>query len=146
VRRFSQVFGLFCGLSAGLGLGEPTLAQTVTFAEDVAPLLHEHCVVCHRPGAVGPMSLVTYEDAPVTTSPASSPQRAIIGAEISAIRDQVLSRRMPHWKPVDARGVFRNERGLSAAQLGVLERWAAAGAPQGDPSAAPSPPPAPDGW
>ena len=38
-------------------------AQDVTYAEDVAPILNENCVTCHRPGEVAPMSLLTYDDA-----------------------------------------------------------------------------------
>ncbi len=35
----------------------------VTFAKDVAPILQNHCQECHRPGAIAPMSLLTYDDA-----------------------------------------------------------------------------------
>ena len=34
-----------------------------TYAKDVAPILQQNCVVCHRPGAIGPMSLLTFENA-----------------------------------------------------------------------------------
>src|SRR5207247_419776 len=37
-------------------------AAAVTFSRDIAPILFEHCVVCHRPGAVGPMSLMSYQE------------------------------------------------------------------------------------
>jgi len=33
-----------------------------TFAKDVAPILYNNCVVCHRPGEVAPMSLITYQN------------------------------------------------------------------------------------
>jgi thiol-disulfide isomerase/thioredoxin len=36
--------------------------QPPTFAEHVAPLIHQHCAVCHRSGASAPFSLVTYEE------------------------------------------------------------------------------------
>ena len=35
----------------------------ITFTGDVAPILQQNCQVCHRPGAIGPMSLLTYQDA-----------------------------------------------------------------------------------
>ena len=35
----------------------------VTFAKNVAPILQEHCQVCHHVGTVAPMSLVTYGEA-----------------------------------------------------------------------------------
>ena len=36
-------------------------AETPTFTKDVAPILFENCVSCHRPGEVAPMSLLTYQ-------------------------------------------------------------------------------------
>jgi len=50
------VFGL-------VGLPGVVAGQDVTFASDVAPILQENCQICHRPGAIGPMPLLTYEDA-----------------------------------------------------------------------------------
>ena len=35
----------------------------VTFAKDIAPILQRSCQACHRPNALAPMSLLTYEDA-----------------------------------------------------------------------------------
>src|SRR5207244_2761326 len=34
----------------------------VTFAKDVAPILQKNCQECHRPGRIGPMPLLTYDD------------------------------------------------------------------------------------
>ena len=36
---------------------------TVTFTKHVAPILQKHCQECHRPGQIGPMPLLTYDDA-----------------------------------------------------------------------------------
>ena len=47
-------------------VGHAVAAQaqsTPTFSKDVAPILYENCLACHRPGQVAPMSLVTYKDA-----------------------------------------------------------------------------------
>src|SRR5262249_12813612 len=38
-------------------------SEHVTFTKDVAPILQRSCQVCHRPGAVAPMSLLTYDEA-----------------------------------------------------------------------------------
>ena len=53
--------GIFVLLLATAFRPQPVLGQEVTFAEDVAPILYESCVECHRPGGMGPMSLLTYE-------------------------------------------------------------------------------------
>src|SRR6056297_1478712 len=35
---------------------------SVTFHRDIAPLLNEHCVECHRPGEIGPFELSDYDE------------------------------------------------------------------------------------
>jgi hypothetical protein len=54
-------------------LGQAATEPEVTFSRDVAPLLQEHCQVCHRPGSIGPMSLLTYRISPTTDSRAIWP-------------------------------------------------------------------------
>ena len=61
--------GLAVIVGVGLLLVDGTQAsagqveESVTFAKDVAPFLQENCQVCHRPGQIAPMSLLTYQDA-----------------------------------------------------------------------------------
>ena len=37
-------------------------AEVVTFARDVAPILNQHCVECHRAGEIGPFALTDYDE------------------------------------------------------------------------------------
>ena len=39
-----------------------TLASTITFSQDVAPIVFSKCVTCHRPSGSAPFSLLTYDD------------------------------------------------------------------------------------
>ncbi len=100
-----------------------------TFTKNVAPILYQHCAACHHPGEVAPFSLLSYQDAA---------KRARQIAEVTA------SRFMPPWKPVG--GHFQNERRLTAAQIQTLARWAAAGAPEGNPKSLPPVPQFPADW
>ena len=51
-------------LITGLALlASPAATQSVTFYRDVLPILQKSCQECHRPGEVGPMPLLTYEEA-----------------------------------------------------------------------------------
>src|SRR5688572_32849589 len=34
-----------------------------TFSKEIAPILQKNCQVCHRPGSIAPMSLLTYQEA-----------------------------------------------------------------------------------
>jgi hypothetical protein len=111
------VTGILC--SPGQGLGQASPANDVTFARDVAPILQASCQVCHRPGNVAPMSLLTYEQA--------RPFAALMA-------DRVSKRIMPPW-PLDVTvGIqeFKNNRALSEEDIRTIVRWADAGAPLGD--------------
>jgi Flp pilus assembly protein TadD len=61
------------------------------------------------------------------------------------ISEVTSSHFMPPWLP---RGgpEFVGERHLGARQIRILQRWASAGAPQGNASRAPQPPTFPEGW
>ncbi len=88
-----------------------------TFARDVAPILYQNCVSCHRTGQVAPFSLETYADA--------SPRAR-------QIADVTQSRYMPPWKAAAGYGDFHGTRRLSAAQIATLKGWAAHNAPLGN--------------
>ena len=105
--------------------------EEITYTRHVAPILWKNCVICHRPGEVGPFSLLTYRDAA---------KRAEFLGEITA------SRRMPPWKPRPGFGVFLDNLRLTDRELAILTRWVEAGAPEGDPADLPPPPQFTDGW
>jgi len=46
-----------------LSLSAATPSASVTFTHDVAPILYQHCVACHHPNDIAPMSLLTYKEA-----------------------------------------------------------------------------------
>ena len=37
-------------------------AVSVTYTKDVAAILNKNCAVCHRPGEIAPMSLLSYKE------------------------------------------------------------------------------------
>ena len=106
-------------------------AAPVTYTKHIAPILWKNCAGSHRPGEVGPFSLLSYEDAA---------KRADFLASITA------ERRMPPWKAEPDFGKFLDERRLSESEIALLKDWAAAGAPKGDPSDLPEPPKFVEGW
>lgn len=102
----------------------------VTYHRDVAPILQTHCQVCHRPGEVGPFSLMTYK-------------QAVNWAQ--DIKDYTRERKMPPWKAVEG-GPFHNERKLTDKELATIAAWVDGGTPEGDPKDAPKPKSYTDGW
>ena len=117
---------------AVLAVSGPVGAQPVpTFTRDVAPIVWSRCAACHRPGEIGPFSLITYDDVR---------QRAALVAAVTS------RRLMPPWKPEPGKGEFQDERALTPSELDTIQRWAAHGAPEGDPAALPPMPRWADGW
>ncbi|MCE9584719.1 MAG: redoxin domain-containing protein [Planctomycetes bacterium] len=110
--------------------GDPPKDGPVTWAKDVAPIIQQNCVKCHRPNQVGPFDLTDYA------------QASDFAREI---RTAVSSRAMPPWKPTG--GVeFLNDRHLSQAQIDTIVKWADAGAPPGDLAQEPPLPEFAEGW
>jgi len=105
------------------------LPGEVTFHKDALPVLQARCQGCHRPGEAAPMSFLTYS----ATRPFAK-----------AIREAVLSKRMPPWSGEGH--AFRNDPRLTPAEISTLVSWADGGAVEGDPRTAPKPIPFVDGW
>jgi Flp pilus assembly protein TadD len=102
-----------------------------TYTNDVAPILFEHCVECHRPGQSAPFSLLTYAD---------------LQPRASLVAGAVQSGLMPPWLPDHLSPAFVGERRLTEHQISLIQQWASAGAPEGDPRNLPSPPVVSSTW
>src|SRR5262245_42536560 len=63
-----------------------------------------------------------------------------------AIREQVILRKMPPWKPQPGCGDFKDARGLSNDEIQTLTAWVDGGAPEGSASDLPETREFPDGW
>jgi hypothetical protein len=111
--------------------GAAAAQQVPTFSRDVAPILYENCVGCHRPGESAPMSFITY---------------AAARPWARAMTRRVNDGTMPPWHADATPGTFENERRLTAEEKQIINRWADAGAPEGDPKDLPPAPKFADGW
>jgi hypothetical protein len=109
----------------------PAQAPTVTFAEQIAPIVHAHCASCHRRGEAAPFPLLSFGD---------------VRKRAKMVRAVVESKLMPPWHPDDDCGPFLEENRLSKEQIETIGRWVDAGMPEGDPAKTPEPPAFPDGW
>jgi peroxiredoxin len=103
----------------------------VTYAKQIASLLENRCVSCHRPGEVGPMALTDYDE--------------VVGWA-DMIREVVQGERMPPWTANPEYGHFKNDARLSDDEKQLLYTWIDNGCPQGDLSELPKPRVWSDGW
>ncbi len=112
-------------------VGRPKEGAKVTFSKHVAPILQKNCQECHRPGQIGPMSLLAYDDA---------------AAWAEMIREVVSEGRMPPWHADPRHGKFANDRRLPRADRDTLLAWIDQGCAKGDDRDLPPPRPFAEGW
>ena len=109
----------------------PNRDSTVTYSNQIARVLQKNCVECHRPGEIAPFSLTDYQE---------------VAGWADMIVEVTRSHQMPPWHASPEHGHFVNERRLAPEELDLLQQWAEAGAPEGDPSDLPSPRTFTEGW
>jgi hypothetical protein len=102
-----------------------------TFSHDVAPILFNRCLECHRQGEAAPMAFTSYAE---------------VRPWAKAIKQAVLTRKMPPWLADPHYGSFRNDRRLSDDEVKTLAAWADGGAPEGRPMDLPPMPRFETGW
>src|SRR5215468_7656370 len=98
------------------------ITTPVTWDREISRIFYSRCVSCHREGGAA-FSLGDYKDA--------FPWR-------TAIKEEVLERRMPPWGAVKGFGDFRNDQALTPEQLELLTSWSQGGSPEGDEKDLPS--------
>ncbi len=131
-----RMFGFAAFAAAALFATPVTAADTTsssapTFSKDVLPILQKNCQTCHRPGEIGPMALLTYEQA---------------RPYARAIKRATESKKMPPWFADSSLQHYSNDMSLDASDIATLGAWADAGAPEGNPADAPPARQFADGW
>jgi len=101
-------------------------AADLTFTKDIMPILQENCQVCHQPGAIGPMSLMTYDD---------------VRRYARRISRLVEARDMPPYQYDTDVGIqdLKEDWRMSDEHIAIITEWVAAGTPEGDPADMPPP-------
>lgn len=109
-----------------MAFSSPALyAQTIDWAKDIAPILYEHCVKCHRDGGIGGFSLIGYGNA---------------FSKRYSIQYYTETRQMPPWKPDPSYRRFTHENRLTDTEIQTIKQWVNADGPAGDLAQAPAPP------
>ncbi len=109
----------------------PDATAKVTYSNQVARVLNQRCVACHRGGEIAPFAMTTYAE---------------VSGWADTIAEVVRNRRMPPWFADPKYGHFSNDRSLPEEEKEILYQWAAAGAPEGNPRDLPEPPKFVEGW
>jgi hypothetical protein len=98
--------------------------KSVTFCNDIAPILQRSCQECHRPDGVAPMSLITYDE---------------VRPWAREIQEKVVTRIMPPYYASGEIGRFVGDPRLTDEEISKISAWVNSGAPKGDPARLPPP-------
>jgi hypothetical protein len=102
---------------------------SVTFHQDIEPILQRSCQSCHLAGGIAPFSLLSYADA------------RVYGAAMVADTE---ARIMPPWHAENTAECtvdlpWKDDTRLSAAEIATFKAWQDSGLLEGDPNDAPAP-------
>jgi hypothetical protein len=96
---------------------DPGEELEVSYSDEVAPLLVDNCIGCHRPGGIAPFAFTSYRKAR-----GWSPM----------MREVIRTKRMPPWGADSHHGTFQDDMLLAPEEARTLVQWAEAGAPRGE--------------
>ncbi len=103
----------------------------VTYSNQIARILEERCVSCHRPGEIAPFPLMQYDE--------------VVGWA-PMMREVIDEGRMPPWFANPAHGRFANDARLSDEQKKLFYAWVDNGCPEGNRADLPEPRQWVTGW
>ena len=89
----------------------------ISYTDTIAPILEQNCVVCHRPGGIGPWAMTNY---------------TMVRGFAPMIREVLRTKRMPPWHADPHVGQWANDKGLTIEEQQTLVHWVEAGAPRGE--------------
>ena len=101
-----------------------TVTTSITWNREISRIVFDRCASCHNEKGMS-FSMLTYAEA--------RPWAV-------AIKDEVLSRRMPPWGAVKGFGEFRDDQSLTQEQIELITAWVEGGVPEGNPKDLPSKP------
>jgi hypothetical protein len=92
-------------------------SNTPDYVNDIAPILKEQCVACHRQGGIAPFAMDSHQ---------------MVMGWSTMMRETLMTKRMPPAQVDPDIKHFQNARYISDADLQTLVHWIDAGAPRGD--------------
>lgn len=108
--------------AAAPGPERPGSLQSVkapTYYGHVKSLFEQHCNSCHKPGGLGPFSLMKFEQ---------------LLSFKGALRSSIVERRMPPWQAAEGCNEYSNDFSMSQDKVELLKRWFEQGMRKGNES------------
>ena len=108
-----------------------TASSDITYCKQVARILQNRCVECHRTGEIGPFALDDYDE---------------VTGWAEMVLEVIDDGRMPPWHANPEHGDFANAREMPDEEKETLRKWFAAGMPYGSAADLPETVDYPEGW
>jgi Tfp pilus assembly protein PilF len=105
--------------------------DTITFSNDIAPIVFKKCAICHQEKEVAPFALVSYDD------------YAKRGKQIVMVLESAF---MPPFPPTPGYVEYKRDKSLSVNQIGIIKQWVEEGFKKGDLTKLPPVPIKKEGW
>jgi hypothetical protein len=91
--------------------------QTISYAEDIVPILDKNCLACHVEGGIGPWAMSEYR---------------MVQGFAPMMREVIRTKRMPPWHADPEVGDWSSDAGMSDEETRILVSWIEDGAPRGE--------------
>lgn len=100
-------------------LTAPVSTTKYTYHRDIEPIIQQNCQGCHRPGGVGPFSMLKFDD---------------VYYSAERIKEVIEDRIMPPWHGYlnPEYGHLKNAKNLSEEDIAKITQWIDQGADEGD--------------
>jgi hypothetical protein len=113
-----------CGTQAAKAVA--TAAPAIDFNRDIRPILSDNCFACHGPDDKARKAKLRFDLHDEALQPAKSGERAIVPGDTA---HSELIRRITTKDPDDVMPPPKSGKKLTSAQVDLLQRWIAQGAP-----------------
>src|ERR671939_423700 len=97
---------------AAIGAAHEPITTKLTWSAEISRIVYRRCAGCHRDRGSAPMALTEYD---------------AVRPWAKAMRDEVVSRRMPPWGAVKGFGEFRNDVSLTQDEIMRIAQWVEGG-------------------
>jgi len=109
--RKSTIKYLFCVASL-IGCTK----KNIVFHQDIKPIIHANCAICHNPKGAGPFNLISYKD---------------IAKRTKMIEEVITKGYMPPWPADPKYRTFLNEKSLTQEEINKIILWSQSGKQEG---------------
>ena len=90
--------------------------KDITFHNDIKPIIHRNCAICHNPQGVGPFDLISYED---------------IFKRSKMLEEVIKTKYMPPWPADPTYREFINQKTLTDNEIAQFLLWIKQGKKEG---------------